>query len=52
MKKVLVATQKPFARKAVDGIREIIENAGYELILLEKYEQQAELVAEIGRAHV
>lgn len=48
MKKVLVATQKPFARKAVDGIREIIENAGYELILLEKYEQQAELVAAVA----
>lgn len=38
MKKVLVATQKPFAKKAEDGIREIIEKAGYELILLEKYE--------------
>lgn len=48
MKKVLVATQKPFARKAVDGIREIIENAGYELVLLEKYEQQAELVAAVA----
>ena len=48
MKKVLVSTQKPFARKAVDGIREIIENAGYELVLLEKYEQQAELVAAVA----
>lgn len=50
MKKVLVATQKPFAKKAVDGIREIVEKAGYELVLLEKYEQQAELVAAVSDA--
>ena len=35
--KVLVATEKPFAKVAVDGIREIVEGAGYELCLLEKY---------------
>ena len=34
---VLVATEKPFAKVAVDGIREIVEAAGYELCLLEKY---------------
>lgn len=48
MKKVLVATQKPFAKKAVDGIREIIEKARYELILLEKYESQDELVTAVN----
>lgn len=37
MKKVLVATEKPFAKAAVDGIRGIVEGAGYELVLLEKY---------------
>lgn len=37
MTKVLVATEKPFAKAAVDGIREIVEKAGYELSLLEKY---------------
>jgi len=37
MTKVLVATEKPFAKVAVDGIREIIEKAGFELALLEKY---------------
>jgi D-3-phosphoglycerate dehydrogenase len=37
MTKVLVATDKPFAKKAVDGIREIVEKAGFELALLEKY---------------
>ena len=35
--KVLVATEKPFAKVAVDGIREIVEKAGYQLVLLEKY---------------
>jgi len=35
--KVLVATDKPFAKAAVDGIREIVEKAGHELVLCEKY---------------
>ena len=42
--KILVATEKPFARKAVDGIREIVAGAGYELALLEKYTDKAELL--------
>ena len=37
MTKVLVATEKPFAAAAVNGIRKIIEGAGFELVLLEKY---------------
>ncbi len=37
MKKVLVATEKPFAPVAVNGIREVLDKAGYELVLLEKY---------------
>lgn len=35
--KILVATDKPFAKAAVDGIRQVVENAGHELALLEKY---------------
>lgn len=35
--KILVATEKPFAKVAVDGIREVVEKNGYELALLEKY---------------
>ena len=35
--KVLIATEKPFAKVAVDGIREVVEKNGYELALLEKY---------------
>ena len=37
MKKVLVATEKPFAPVAVSGIKAELDKAGYELILLEKY---------------
>lgn len=37
MKKVLVATEKPFAKVAVDGIKKVLDEAGYELILLENY---------------
>lgn len=42
--KVLVATDKPFAKIAVDGIRKEIEAAGYELVLLEKYGDKANLL--------
>ncbi|MGM9833966.1 MAG: NAD(P)-dependent oxidoreductase [Candidatus Limisoma sp.] len=34
--KILVATEKPFAAVAVDGIRKEVEAAGHELVLLEK----------------
>ncbi len=44
MTKVLVATEKPFAQAAVDGIRDVCEKAGYELILLEKYTDQSDLI--------
>ena len=41
--KILVATEKPFARKAVEGIQEIVSEAGYELVMLEKYTDKAQL---------
>lgn len=50
MMKVLLATQKPFAAAAVAGIREIVEQAGYELALLEKYADEAALVAAVADA--
>ena len=46
--KVLVATEKPFAKKAVEGIRGIVEEAGYELALLEKYADRAELLSAVA----
>ena len=48
MTKVLVATDKPFAAVAVNGIREIVEKAGYELVLLEKYGSQEALIAAVA----
>ena len=42
--KILVATDKPFAAVAVDGIRKEIEAAGLELVLLEKYTEKAQLL--------
>ena len=42
--KVLVATEKPFAVEAVEGIRKEIENAGNELVLLEKYTETSQLL--------
>lgn len=45
--KVLVATEKPFASEAVKGIKEEIEKAGNELVLLEKYTDKSELLAAV-----
>ena len=47
MAKVLIATEKPFAATAVSGIKEVIEGAGYELVLLEKYTEKAQLLAAV-----
>jgi D-3-phosphoglycerate dehydrogenase / 2-oxoglutarate reductase len=50
MKKVLVATDKPFAAIAVKGIRQIVEDAGYELLLLEKYTDPSDLIKAVEQA--
>ena len=48
--KILVATEKPFAKKAVDGIREILTEAGYEVALLEKYTDRTQLLDAVSDA--
>ncbi len=48
--KILVATEKPFAKIAVDGIREVVEKNGYELALLEKYTDVNDLYAAVADA--
>ena len=48
--KVLVATEKPFAAVAVDGIRKVLDEAGYELALLEKYRSKQELLDAVSDA--
>lgn len=49
--KVLVATEKPFAKVAVDGIRKEVEAAGYELALLEKYTDKKALLDAVKDAN-
>lgn len=49
--KVLIATVKPFAPIAVEGIRKEIEAAGFELALLEKYENKAALLDAVKDAN-
>ncbi len=46
--KVLIATEKPFAKEAVEGISEIIKAADYEVALLEKYTDKVELLAAVA----
>ena len=46
--KILLATQKPFAAAAVNGIKSILEEAGNEVVLLEKYAGEDELVAAVA----
>ena len=48
MAKVLIATEKPFAAPAVAGIKEIIEGAGFECALLEKYTEKAQLLTAVA----
>ena len=48
--KILIATEKPFAAAAIDGMRSIVESAGCELALLEKYTDKAQLCAAVADA--
>ena len=50
MKTILVATEKPFAAVAVEGIRKEVEAAGHRLVLLEKYTDRAQLLAAAAEA--
>jgi len=50
MPKVLVATVKPFAPVAVEQIKKIVENAGYQFALLEKYESAEDLKKAVADA--
>lgn len=48
--KILVATDKPFAKVAVDGIRKVVEESGNELALLEKYGEKSRLLEAVQSA--
>jgi D-3-phosphoglycerate dehydrogenase / 2-oxoglutarate reductase len=45
--KILVATEKPFAPIAIRQIQEVIDAAGYKLVLLENYKSKSELLAAV-----
>ena len=51
MKKILIATEKPFAKVAVEGIRSIIEQGGHECVLLEKYTDKTQLLEAVANVH-
>ncbi len=47
-RKVLVATEKPFAKVAVEGIGGILKEAGYEMVLLESYKAKADMLKTVA----
>lgn len=50
MKKILVATEKPFSKEATDGIAAIAKEAGYAYQLLEKYTDKQQLLDAVKEA--
>ncbi len=50
MPKILLATEKPFAAVAVSGIKQILDEAGFETVLLEKYTDKADLLKAVADA--
>ena len=50
MKKILIATEKPFAKIAVDGIKEVAAEAGIEVAMLEKYTEKSQLLEAVADA--
>ena len=49
--KILVATDKPFAADAVQKIKQVIDNAGFEFLLLEKYTDKSQLLDAVKEAN-
>ncbi|MEN8192408.1 MAG: 3-phosphoglycerate dehydrogenase [Bacteroidota bacterium] len=48
--KVLVATEKPFAPAAVNEIKKLVEDAGQQFELLEKYTEKSEFINAVSNA--
>lgn len=48
--KILVATEKPFATAAVNGIKEVAQTAGHNLVLLENYTDKKQLIEAVADA--
>lgn len=50
MKKILVATEKPFAPQAIKKMKEVITDGGFEFVLLEAYSGKEELAGALQKA--
>jgi len=48
MKKILIATEKPFAKEAVESIEQIGKKSGYEVVKLEKYSSKEQLLEAVA----
>ena len=48
MTKVLIATEKPFSKEAVGEVRNVLESAGFEITLLEKYASKDDLLKAVA----
>ncbi len=48
MAKILIATEKPFAKVAVDGIKEVAAEAGVDVVMLQKYTDKAQLLSAVA----
>ena len=48
--KILVATEKPFAAAAVEGIKKVAQEEGHEIVLLEKYQEKQQLLDAVADA--
>ena len=50
MAKVLIATEKPFSPEAVEEVKGVFRDTGYQVVVLSKYPNQADLVAAVADA--
>jgi D-3-phosphoglycerate dehydrogenase / 2-oxoglutarate reductase len=48
MTKILIATEKPFSKQAVEEVKQVFKTAGYEVKLLEKYTDKKELLEAVS----
>lgn len=51
MTKILIATEKPFSKQAVDEVKQVFGAAGYEIKILEKYTKKQELLEAVSDVH-
>jgi D-3-phosphoglycerate dehydrogenase len=50
MAKVLIATEKPFSDAALEEVKAVFNDAGYEVDILSKYKEHSDLVTAVAAA--